>query len=161
MIITKGVFGNKKFKNPSYWPASSFAEGATEAQGHNQGDPAGRRLVSKPQNFMKASGRREAYRELCLENPLESCISGLGYPVYMKRPRNVDKTATSKHMTEATKAMNSEKCQESCGQLLWPGTRPHARLSLQSHFNTYHIRWMILPSIEVRTCMKYSQVYVV
>lgn len=88
---------------------------------------------------------------LCLESPLESCVSGLGCPVYMKRPRNVDKTDTLKGMMEATKAMNSEKGQESCGQLLRPGTRPHARLSLQSHFNTYHTRWMILPSIGVRT----------
>lgn len=37
MIIPNGVFGNKKLKNPSSRPASSFAEGGSEAQGRAQG----------------------------------------------------------------------------------------------------------------------------
>lgn len=39
-----------------------------------------------------------------LETSLESCISGLGCPVYMERQRNVDKTATLRGTTEARKS---------------------------------------------------------
>lgn len=54
---------------------------------------------------------------LCLETSLESCVSERGCPVYIERPRKVDNTTTLRGMTEARKAMNPTKGQESCGQL--------------------------------------------